>query len=305
MSTAMIMLNKEIIHRYTSMLNNKARNEFYYNALKKYAKDKVVIDVGTGTGILAAYALEHGAKFVYAVEGNRNSANMAQNVLGKCFDQSRFKVINTIFPCRQVKQRYQKDTLKDIIKTKSIDLYVGELIGADLFDEDQVDIWDELNEYYFRDTVTVISPSANPNAPLSPKQLREIEALDAKDAKDAKEKEVANTSTETPLLNELIKESATYVSPIEADIAPIPPVEPQIVESIANPVPIVEDPTVNTNNTQLKPASEAPNSFDSDGNPVLTKEELELEEELQDDIDIEAIKKACLDAETKQKKGKK
>ncbi len=150
-----------------------------------------------------------------------------------------------------------------------------------------------------------VSPSANPNAPLSPKQLREIEALDAKDAKDAKEKEVANTNTETPLLNELIKESATYVSPIEADIAPIPPVEPQIVESIANPVPSVEDPTVNTNNTQLKPASEAPNSFDSDGNPVLTKEELELEEELQDDIDIEAIKKACLDAETKQKKGKK
>ena len=153
----MIMLNKEIIHRYTSMLNNKARNEFYYNALKKYAKDKVVIDVGTGTGILAAYALEHGAKFVYAVEGNRNSANMAQNVLGKCFDQSRFKVINTIFPCRQVKQRYQKDMLKDIIKTKSIDLYVGELIGEDLFDQDQVDIWDELNEYYFRDTVTAIS----------------------------------------------------------------------------------------------------------------------------------------------------
>jgi predicted RNA methylase len=181
MSTAMITLNKEIIHRYTSMLNNKARNEFYYNALKKYAKNKVVIDVGTGTGILAAYALEHGAKFVYAVEGNRNSANMAQNVLGKCFDQSRFKVINTIFPCRQVKQRYQKDMLKDIIKTKSIDLYVGELIGEDLFDEDQVDIWDELNEYYFRDTVTAISPSANPNAPLSPKQLREIEALKTND----------------------------------------------------------------------------------------------------------------------------
>ena len=64
------------------MLNDKVRNEFYYNALKKSAKDKVVIDIGTGTGLLAAYALEHGAKFVYAVEGNRNSANMAQNVLG-------------------------------------------------------------------------------------------------------------------------------------------------------------------------------------------------------------------------------
>ena len=153
----MKLLKKEIIHRYTSMLNDKVRNEFYYNALKKSAKDKVVIDIGTGTGLLAAYALEHGAKFVYAVEGNRNSANMAQNVLGKCFDQSRFKVINTIFPCRQVKQRYQKDMLKDIIKTKSIDLYVGELIGEDLFDQDQVDIWDELNEYYFRDTVTAIS----------------------------------------------------------------------------------------------------------------------------------------------------
>ena len=153
----MKLLKKEIIYRYTTMLNDKVRNEFYYNALKKSAKDKVVIDIGTGTGLLAAYALEHGAKFVYAVEGNQDSANMAQNVLERCFDQSRFKVINTTFHCRQVKQNYQKDMLKDIIKTKSIDLYVGELIGLDLFDEDQVDIWDELNEYYFRDTVTAIS----------------------------------------------------------------------------------------------------------------------------------------------------
>jgi len=151
-------LNKEIVVRYSGMLNAKIRNEFYYNALKKSAKDKVVIDIGTGTGLLAAYALEHGAKFVYAVEGDRVAANMAQNVLEQCFDQSRFKVINTIFHCRQVRQNYQKDMLRDIIKTKSIDLYVGELVGEDLFDEDQVDIWDELNEYYLKDTTSSSLP---------------------------------------------------------------------------------------------------------------------------------------------------
>jgi len=151
-------LNKEIVFCYSGMLNAKTRNEFYYNALKKSAKDKVVIDIGTGTGLLAAYALEHGAKFVYAVEKNRVAANMAQNVLEQCFDQSRFKVINTIFHCRHVRQNYQKDMLRDIIKTKSIDLYVGELVGEDLFDEDQVAIWDELNEYYLKDTTSSSLP---------------------------------------------------------------------------------------------------------------------------------------------------
>ena len=116
-----------------------------------------------------------------------------------------------------------------------------------------------------------ISPSANPNAPLSPKQLRELEALKNKQVPQIEEKA-------TPLLDKLVEEVNTpvteevYVAPIEAEIAPIPPVEPE--EFV------------------MKSADEAPDSFGAEGE--LHPEEAELAE-LEEDFDIEAIKKAALD----------
>ena len=77
-----------------------------------------------------------------------------------------------------------------------------------------------------------ISPSANPNAPLSPKQLREIDALNSK---QIPEKEVVQqvVETTTPLLDKLVEEvnppvtEEVYIAPIEQEIAPFPIVEPE------------------------------------------------------------------------------
>lgn len=132
-----------------------------------------------------------------------------------------------------------------------------------------------------------ISKSANPNAPLSPKQKRELEALE----KEKNTKTVGEAHPETPMLNKLVEESTPqvqetvepvaevaqesveeYVAPIEAEIAPIPPVEPE--EFV------------------MKSADEAPDSFGAEGE--LHPEEAELAE-LEEDFDIEAIKKAALE----------
>lgn len=132
-----------------------------------------------------------------------------------------------------------------------------------------------------------ISKSANPNAPLSPKQKRELEALE----KEKNAKTVGEAHPETPMLNKLVEESQPqvqetvepvaevaqesveeYVAPIEAEIAPIPPVEPE--EFV------------------MKSADEAPDSFPAEGE--LHPEEAELAE-LEEDFDIEAIKKAALE----------
>ena len=48
-----------------------------------------------------------------------------------------------------------------------------------------------------------LSPSANPNAPLSPKQLRELDALNSKQIPDKEEEAV-----ETPMLDKLVEELA-------------------------------------------------------------------------------------------------
>jgi hypothetical protein len=104
-----------------------------------------------------------------------------------------------------------------------------------------------------------LSQSANPNAPLSPKQLRELAAINS-GVIEEKPRESAH-----PLLDEVAKKAPVteeYVAPIEAEIAPIPPVEPE--EFV------------------MKSADE------------LHPEEAELAE-LEEDFDIEAIKAACLE----------
>jgi len=134
-----------------------------------------------------------------------------------------------------------------------------------------------------------ISKSANPNAPLSPKQKRELEALEKVESGAVEEK----APTETPMLDKLVEESKPnvqesvqpvaevaqesveeYVAPIEAEIAPIPPAEPE--EFV------------------MKSADEAPDSFPAEGEIELHPEEAELAE-LEEDFDIEAIKKAALE----------
>ncbi|MBC8430277.1 MAG: hypothetical protein H8D92_02640 [Pelagibacteraceae bacterium] len=123
-----------------------------------------------------------------------------------------------------------------------------------------------------------LSPSANPNAPLSPKQLRELDALNSKQIPDKE-------AVKTPMLDKLVEESKPqveetvepveeYVAPIEAEIAPIPPVEPE--EFV------------------MKSAEEAPDSFGGEGELELHPEEAQLAE-LEEDFDIEAIKKAALE----------
>lgn len=53
------------------MLEDQKRTGCYYNAVlqnKQLFEDKVVLDVGTGSGILAIFAAMAGARKVYAVE---------------------------------------------------------------------------------------------------------------------------------------------------------------------------------------------------------------------------------------------
>ena len=121
--------------------------------------------------------------------------------------------------------------------------------------------------------------------------MRELDALNSKQIPDKEEEAV-----ETPMLDKLVEESKPqvqetvepveeYVAPIEAEIAPIPPVEPE--EFV------------------MKSADEAPDSFGGEGELELHPEEAELAE-LEEDFDIEAIKKAALEnIVTEQPKSKK
>ena len=141
-----------------------------------------------------------------------------------------------------------------------------------------------------------ISPSANPNAPLSPKQKREIEALE----KEKNAKTVGEAHPETPMLNKLVEESTPVVQET------VEPSESEIMQADLEPIIPLEE-------FVMKSADEAPDSFDNVGEQshTLHPEEAELAE-LEEDFDIEAIKKAALEnivtetpKATSKKKGKK
>ena len=105
---------------FMPMLNDNGRNKFYKQALDLSARDKIVCDIGAGTGLLSVLALQAGAKHVIAVERNAD----------------RFEYLN---------QTLQKLGLENRIETRHIDfldsniqadVYVSETINTQIFGED-------------------------------------------------------------------------------------------------------------------------------------------------------------------------
>jgi type I protein arginine methyltransferase len=67
------------------MLKDKVRTEAYMHAIeynKADFKDKIVMDIGAGTGILSIFAARAGAKHVYAIE-NAEIAHFAREIILK------------------------------------------------------------------------------------------------------------------------------------------------------------------------------------------------------------------------------
>ena len=53
------------------MIKDRQRTKAYFDAINansKYFKNKIVLDVGAGSGILSIFAAKNGAAHVYAVE---------------------------------------------------------------------------------------------------------------------------------------------------------------------------------------------------------------------------------------------
>ena len=67
------------------MLKDEVRTVTYRNAIyhnRHLFKDKVVMDVGSGTGILSMFAAKAGAKKVFAVSIQSNAKSNQPNSLG-------------------------------------------------------------------------------------------------------------------------------------------------------------------------------------------------------------------------------
>lgn len=106
------------------MLANQERSHYYNNLIKGYCKDKIVLEIGTGSGLLAVLAIRHGAQQVICCEENPMLAMAAKQL---------FKRMNL-----EDKILFIPKNSKEISTTEipQVDVVLHELFGSDPFQEE-------------------------------------------------------------------------------------------------------------------------------------------------------------------------
>jgi precorrin-6B methylase 2 len=90
----MTNLSQNTMLLHTVMLNDRVRTLSFLNAIYDLVRpDDVVVDIGTGTGILAIAAVRAGARHVYAIESN-TIGQVAQNIFEANGVSDRITLIN-------------------------------------------------------------------------------------------------------------------------------------------------------------------------------------------------------------------
>ncbi|UJR23442.1 hypothetical protein I4U23_026447 [Adineta vaga] len=128
------------------MLRDRPRVSAYYDAMmnnKHLFENKIVLDVGSGTGILSMFAAKAGAKLVYAVDACPNICQLAEELIQCNGLQDRVKVLNK--------------RVEEIDKFEhKIDIIISEWMGFYLFHESMLE-----SVIYARDHFLHISSSSN------------------------------------------------------------------------------------------------------------------------------------------------
>ncbi len=116
------------------MMNDESRNTFYQSEIQSRCKNKVVLDLGCGTGLLTQYALEAGAKHIYGLEQDP--------ILQKCYEFS-FKKEITEGRITLISKRSQ-DLVTEDFANGLPEIIIHEIFGKSLFEEKVMEIFTDL-----------------------------------------------------------------------------------------------------------------------------------------------------------------
>lgn len=124
-------------HFHNLMLNDRLRMKTYEAAVKRAVRPgMVVLDLGTGTGILARWALEAGAKQVYGIEVSSHILDIAKKNLANAGLADRFTPIN--------------DLSYNVTLPEPVDIIISEIIGNIGDNEDCVPILADARDRFLK-----------------------------------------------------------------------------------------------------------------------------------------------------------
>lgn len=101
--------------RHSRMLEDVSRIEFFRESIQQHCVCKDVVDIGSGTGILSALALNLGAKSIIGIEYYEELARFSKLALSSFGD--RLKIINKSSYETEIKENI------DILLTETIGLF--------------------------------------------------------------------------------------------------------------------------------------------------------------------------------------
>lgn len=123
------------------MLVNKERSQYYSDLIKAHCRDKVVLEIGTGAGLLAALAIQHGAKQVICCEENPHLALVAMQLFQRLGVEDRIRLIS----------KNSKDIKSDEIP--QVDVVLHELFASDPFGEEMVPTLADARRFMKKDAI--------------------------------------------------------------------------------------------------------------------------------------------------------
>jgi len=147
------------IHR--EMIEDRVRTEGYRDFIEKNAevfKDKIVLDVGCGTGILSLFSARAGAKKVFAVD-NSGIVTRAKEIISRNGYSDRIEVIQG---------RVEDFSTQRLIGKEKVDIIISEWMGYGLLFEGMLDSVLRARDMYLKPNGILVPSHCNIRlAPIS------------------------------------------------------------------------------------------------------------------------------------------
>ena len=145
-----LVIQKTVPRWHFTMMNDQQRNDAFEAAIRRVAKDKVVLDVGAGAGLLAMMAARAGAKKVYTCEMNETIAALADKIVAANGYSDKIKVI----------AKKSNDLVIGKDMAERADVLVTETLDSALLGEGMALIINDAKERLLADDATIIPARA-------------------------------------------------------------------------------------------------------------------------------------------------